>query len=202
VTSSFIEFVAEANAAPPIDGEPLDYALAHPDLQREGLWLECGVYRGNSLRKIAAARRPPGSGDYYDGPLPRAVGFDSFLGLPQAWRDGHPAGEFSTNGETPNIEGADIVIGLFDESLPPFLARTAGPVTLLHVDCDLYKSTRVVLQHVIPRLARGAFVVFDEALDYPGFERHEILALFEAHRRGFVFEWVARNGEKVALRAV
>jgi hypothetical protein len=191
VTTSFVEFVAEANAAPPICGEPLDHVLALPDLSREGLWLEFGVYRGDTLRRIAAARGAA-----------RVVGFDSFLGLPHAWREGHPAGEFSTDGHSPNIDGADIVIGLFDESLPPFLARTPGQVTLLHVDCDLYESTRTVLRYVIPRLARGAFLVFDELLEYPGFENHEILALYEAHRRGFVFEWVCRHGEKAALRVV
>lgn len=186
---AFADFIVEANAVPAIGSEPLDYVLRLPDLARSGLWLEFGVSGGATLRRIAAARGQA-----------RVVGFDSFDGLPEAWRPGYPAGSFKTNGP-PKIDGVEVVAGLFQDTLPKFVANwLSSSITFLHIDCDLYSSADTVLRHVAPWLTTGAFVVFDELLYYPGFEQHEIKALYEARQRGLAFEWVGRWGEKAAIR--
>ena len=66
---------------------------------------------------------------------------------PQAW-SGFGAGHFDLKGQLPPVpSNARLVKGLFNESLPPFLAELDASgrdkpaifrnVTFLHVDCDL-----------------------------------------------------------------
>lgn len=53
---------------------------------------------------------------------------------------------------------------------------------LLHVDCDLYSSTRTVFDHFKANIRPGTVIVFDELLNFDGFEKHEMRALYELVR--------------------
>jgi hypothetical protein len=183
----------------------LGYALEHA--APRGLWLEFGVAAGMSLQRIAHAAKFPHA-------RPEVVGFDSFKGLPEAWVWNHSqhlaAGTFAQD-KIPVVPGAEIVVGLFQDTLPTWLelqrqgadVKEWRPVTLVHVDCDLYSSARFVLAELAPALANGAIVVFDELVGYHGFDAHEWRALFEttAVEDRFAFEWLARNarGQQVAI---
>ena len=127
----------------------------------DGLLLEFGVATGATLR-IVREELP-------DRP---AYGFDVFTGLPEDWRTGFPAGAFSQE-ELPDVAGAELVVGLFEETLPGFMAEHPGPVAFLHLDADLYSSAVTVLEHVGPRLVEGSVVVFDEYFNYPGWQAGE-----------------------------
>lgn len=155
-----------------------------------GMALEFGVYTGTTLKIIAASR---------DGAV---YGFDSFDGLPEDWRTGFASGTFGVDAP-PEVPGADLVVGLFDESLPGFLAAHPGPVDLLHVDADLYSSAVTVLEQVGPRLRPGSVVVFDEFFNYPGWEAHEARAWAEyvaAHDVAFRYEAYTLDNEQVVVR--
>jgi len=156
-----------------------------------GMALEFGVYTGSTLEVIAHARDK------------KAVyGFDSFEGLPEAWRPGFPAGYFTLD-NLPEVPGAELVVGTFADTLPGFVAEHRDPVDFLHVDCDLYSSTATVLEHVGPLLHPGSIVVFDEYFNYPGWPEHEHRAWEEyVARRGLRFEYVAYtiNDEQVAVK--
>jgi len=102
----------------------------------------------------------------------KVVGFDVFTGLPETWRTGFPAGAFAQK-LLPDVPGADLVVGLFDQSLPGFLAEHDEPVAFLHLDADLHSSTRTVLDLVGPRLVAGSVVLFDEYFNYPGWQAGE-----------------------------
>jgi hypothetical protein len=129
-----------------------------------GLALEFGVYRGETLRLLARALGP-GRG---------VAGFDSFEGLPEDWGDLLPQGHFRTAIPTfasePNVR---LVVGRIEDTLPRFLERETAPFALVHVDCDLYATTRFVLERVLPRMSRGGLVVFDEYYGYPSWADHE-----------------------------
>ncbi|GAA5114826.1 class I SAM-dependent methyltransferase [Haloechinothrix salitolerans] len=156
-----------------------------------GMALEFGVYSGETLQTIARYRN--GTGVY---------GFDSFKGLPEDWRSGFPAGTFGRDG-LPEVEGAELVVGWFDETLSGFLAEHPGEVDFLHLDADLYSSTRTVLDLVGPRLRIGSIVVFDEYFNYPGWRGHEHRAWREyVERTGttFSYEGYTRNSEQVIVR--
>lgn len=152
------------NLGPRLGDEPTSVLLHCLDLvDRTGLALEFGVAGGASLRLIA--ERMP------------VVGFDSFAGLPEAWRPAFPAGTFAC--EPPDTAGATLVVGLFEDTLPGWVAANPDArVTLVHIDCDLYSSTRTVLTHL--PLAPGTVVVLDEHHGYPGWEQHEARAWIEA----------------------
>jgi hypothetical protein len=93
--------------------------------------------------------------------------------------------------------------GWFEDTLPAFAARRSGPIALLHVDCDLYSSTKCVLDHLGASLVPGSVIVFDEYFNYPGWERHEFRAFSEfAAERRLSYEYLAYNRlhEQVAVR--
>ncbi|MGH3629381.1 MAG: class I SAM-dependent methyltransferase [Sciscionella sp.] len=167
----------------------LEYGLS---LTRSGgMALEFGVFSGTTLRLIAAARDDE-----------HVYGFDSFKGLPEDWRAGFPAGKFGT-GQLPEVTGAELVVGYFDDELPGFLAEHTGPVDFLHIDCDLYSSTCTVLDLVGPRLRSGSIVVFDEYFNFPGWQDHEYRAWQEyAERTGteFHYEAYTHDNEQVVMR--
>lgn len=139
--------------------DTLRHALSCVDA--DGTALEFGVATGTTLGIIAAHHRR--------GPV---FGFDSFQGLPERWRLGFDAGEFGDL-PVPEVDGAELVVGWFDDTLPGFLSEHPGPVAFLHCDADLYSSTRTVLEQVGPRLVPGSVVVFDEYFNYAGWQDHE-----------------------------
>jgi hypothetical protein len=156
----------------------------------DGMALEFGVYEGRTLGVIAASRRNQ-----------EVFGFDSFQGLPEDWRSGLPAGTFATD-NLPDIPGAELVVGMFADTLPDFLADHPGPVSFLHMDADLYSSAVTIFKHVGPRLRPGSVIVFDEYFNYPGWQRHEHRAWQEFVAAGALeFEYVAYTGnnEQVAV---
>ncbi|WP_369226889.1 class I SAM-dependent methyltransferase [Streptomyces sp. R39] len=108
-------------------------------------------------------------------------GFDSFRGLPEDWTHDSPSGTYSTAGKVPAHlpPNAKLHVGLFEDTLPKYLAGTDDPVALVHIDSDLYSSARTVLFGLAPRLRPGSVIVFDEFLNYPGWRRHEYRAFTE-----------------------
>lgn len=157
-----------------------------------GMALEFGVYTGGTLRGISECRA--------DG---RVYGFDSFAGLPELWRSGFGPGAFDDVTNLPEVPGAELVVGLFDDTLPGFLDTHPGPVDFLHVDSDLYSSARTVLDAVGPRLRAGSIVLFDEFMNFPDWEQHEARAWWEyADKHDVRFRYVCYtlNNEQVAVR--
>lgn len=109
--------------------------------------------------------------------LPRIYGFDSFKGLPREWR-GHKQGTFgSQHGQLlPAVrDNVHLVIGWFNETVKPFLqgvtagARAAGArvptISLVHLDADLYESTRLVMELLLPFLTEGSVLIMDDLLN-------------------------------------
>ncbi|MCZ2859584.1 class I SAM-dependent methyltransferase [Blastococcus sp. VKM Ac-2987] len=156
-----------------------------------GLALEFGVFEGRSLEVIAERRARQ-----------RVYGFDSFVGLPEDYRPHVRTGAFAV-GALPDVLGAELVVGWFEDTLPGFLAAHPGPVDFVHVDGDLYSSAVTVLDLVGPRLAAGSVLVFDEFFNFPGWEEHEFRAWQEwLDRTGARAEYVAytSNNEQVVVR--
>ncbi|MEO9222627.1 MAG: class I SAM-dependent methyltransferase [Mycobacteriaceae bacterium] len=143
-----------------------------------GSVLEFGVASGHTLNLLAAAL--PGR---------TVAGFDVFTGLPEDWRSGFPAGTFGQE-TIPEVPGAEVVVGLFADTLPEYLARNLEPIALLHVDADLYSSARTVLELVGPRLVVGSVVLFDEYFNYSGWQHGEYLAWQQyVERTGTTFRY-------------
>ncbi|MEM1369153.1 MAG: class I SAM-dependent methyltransferase [Cyanobacteria bacterium P01_H01_bin.15] len=150
----------------------------------DGLWLEFGTGSATTTRMLCEARK---AGSVFT--------FDSFEGLPEDWNAFHKKGAFKYDRPTDLPDNAKIVEGYFAEVLPSFLIEIQGKVDLLHIDCDIYSSTRTVLDALSDRIVPGSVVVFDELFYYPGRENHEAKALHEwAIATGAKFEWIGIHG--------
>jgi hypothetical protein len=182
---------AEFGLAQPFPDKQDTLRAALDRAPREGLFLEFGVASGSTLKTIVE-KAPEGV----------VHGFDSFEGLPEDWRPGFAVGAFATE-KLPDVPGANLVVGWFDDTLPGFLEQHPGPVAFLHLDADLYSSTRTVLTALASRLREGTVILFDEYFNFPGWEEHEHRAWTEfVAERGLRFEYLGytADDEQVAVR--
>lgn len=158
----------------------------------EGLVAEFGVYHGLSLIQIAK---------HVLGPV---HGFDSFEGLPEDWKAGEPAGSYSTHGCLPQLPPqVSLHPGWFRDTVPAFVAKQRAKARFIHLDCDLYSSTRTVLEEIYPLLQTGTVLMFDEYLGFPGYEQHEFRAWHEfsqQHRIAYTHIGCTLMAKAMALR--
>jgi hypothetical protein len=170
--------------------ELTQYALNESKV--DGHYLEFGVFTGGTMRFIA--KRIGGR---------KIHGFDSFTGLPEDW-GGFNLGRkaFDTGGRLPRVPAnVELHRGWFDASLPPWVAANPGPVSFIHIDCDLYSSTKTIFQFLGDRFVPGTIILFDEYFNYPNWERHEFKAFKElvAERR-IKYTYLAYARQQVVVR--
>ena len=130
-------------------------------------------------------------------------GFDSFEGLPEAWFGELGRGSLTTNGELPEVrDNVQLHPGWFDVSVPTFAAAHPEPVAFMHVDCDLYSSTRTILDGLQDQIVSGTVIQFDEYFNYPGWREHEFKAFQEfVAARGLRYEYLGYSrGFSVAVQ--
>lgn len=145
----------------------LDFAIGNIIIQN-GLVIEFGVYKGDTLNHIA--KKIPNF---------KIFGFDSFEGLPDHWRNNFNKGMFSVK-KLPKVEkNVTLIKGWFKNTLPPFLKNYNDTISFLHIDCDLYSSTKTVFENLKKNIVKGTVIVFDEYFNYPGWEKGEFKAFQE-----------------------
>ena len=145
----------------------------------KGSIVECGVYSGSSLFSFAHF-----SGIYEPANYHREIiGFDTFQGFP-SWSDkdefepsrGIFKPSIDTFSELTNasvafqknhyLEGEKkikLIQGNALETIPNFLDQNKHFIcSMLYMDFDLYEPTKVALENFLPRMPKGAILVFDE----------------------------------------
>jgi len=152
-------------------------------VEQPGHILEFGVYKGGSMSHISRIF-----------PDRTCWGFDSFEGLPEPWfiNQGdtnrvYPAGKFNMQDQEWPVfrENVALVRGWFADTLPQWLDQNSGPVAFLHIDCDLYSSTKTILDLLNTRIVPGTVIAFDEfypwehSNPYNQWSEHEYRALKE-----------------------
>ncbi len=111
-------------------------------------------------------------------------GFDTFTGLPEAWRH-FPEGAFSADGNPPNIVDSRIewVVGRVEDTCSGDRISASESDAehkiqrVFILDLDLYKPMQYVLSVIFPRLREGDILYFDEAADWD--ERRALLEVME-----------------------
>lgn len=157
-------------------------------------WAEFGVGEGESF-------------DWFVLSKPRTAqlfGFDSFEGLPEAW-SGHGIGHWRSAAYVPNLPDVHIITGAFAESFArPASGAAIGPkIGLVHLDVDLYSSTKAILAFLGGRIGPDTVLIFDEFYAYSGWKDHEAKAWREfVGERGISFEYIARSDGQVAVRVL
>ena len=134
-----------------------------------GLFLEFGVKKGETIHEIAAMTSNV------------VHGFDTFQGLPEDWTGTIlMKGRFNKGGKLPKVpENVRLHPGWFNESLPEFKKQYLDDIAYMHIDCDLYSSTRTIFEQLADRIVPGTVIVFDEYFNYPNWQQHEYKAFQE-----------------------
>ena len=148
--------------------------------------LEFGVFTGLSLALFAH-----GHGFDPKGMTRRFAGFDSFEGLPPSaesharwqpadcavnhgWHPLLPVGARVTPQVTTDLFEAcglqppALHIGPFAETVNRVVPSVYPQIALVHVDCDLYESTRDALALAAPAFQDGVMLMFDDWFHYRG----------------------------------
>ena len=92
-------------------------------------------------------------------------GFDTFEGLPKAWRR-LPKGAITNHGKIPELSGPNITFhkGLIQNTIEEVSFETKSKKCVLF-DFDLYEPTLLTFKHLEKNLMPGDIVYFDEAFD-------------------------------------
>jgi Methyltransferase domain len=136
----------------------------------QGLVAEFGVYSGKTIRHIAKQC-----------PDQHVYGFDGFEGIPEDWKPGSKKGAYSSNKVLPEVpQSVKLVVGWFEDTLPAFIEEHKGEVfRYIHVDCDVYSSTRTIFTLCKHMIVPGTVLQFDEYYNYPHWQQHEFKAFQE-----------------------
>jgi len=145
--------------------------------------IECGVNWGGGLMGFALMsavleptnleRRIVGFDTFSGFPAPSALDSRTALKTPQMKRGGlavdsyqdlqRSIGLFDANRMIGHIRKVLLVKGDARRMIPKFLRQHPHTtVSLLHLDFDLYEPTRAAILQFVPRMPRGAVIVFDE----------------------------------------
>ncbi len=190
------------------------YEIFNKALTVQGDVVQCGVNWGGSLMYfglLSAVLEPVNL-------QRRVIGFDTFEGFPSINKKDQQSAQLKSTEMHPGGFEADSysdlcrAIALFDQNrfishvnkmvlvkgdacqtISAFLTEnTHTIVSLLHLDFDLYEPTKAALKHFLPRMPKGALLVFDELNNrtWPG----ETIAVLETcglknlHIQRFPFE--------------
>ncbi len=159
-----------------------------------GSIVECGVYRGASLLTWAKLLEI-----FYPGNRVRKViGFDNFAGFPGLVPDDGPEEPgrskvqggwnaapyydellehleiFHADSFVPRAKRVELVVGDLEQTAPEYVEKHPGlRISLLHLDCDIYKPTLAGLKAFYPHVVQGGVVILDEygMSEWPGESR-------------------------------
>ena len=136
---------------------------------KDKLFLEFGVFEGWSINFCSSLI-----------PEAKFYGFDSFEGLPETWHAECFKGEFDVKGKLPKVnKNVSLIKGYFNETLPKFLEEHKEKAAFIHIDCDLYSSTKTIFENIYDRIVPNTVIQFDEYYNYPGWRNHEFKAFQE-----------------------
>jgi predicted O-methyltransferase YrrM len=173
----------------------LEYCVSLVDEKlKSGLWLECGTATGTTAEAISGVM--PKDAMLYT--------FDSFEGLSESW-GAHRAGSFAQDPPKLDSDRVEVVVGWFADTLPKFIQEHKEDIAFLHVDCDLYGSTKTVLDVFGDKIVPGTIIAFDEIVGHPLMADHEYRAFMEfVKHSGKNYEYVAHieRGNQAACRII
>ncbi len=176
------------------------HELFKKSMNVKGSIIECGVHYGGGVMawaKMSATLEPVAFNR-------RIFGFDTFEGFPSVHdkdkgdqdypelKEGaftshdnildelnECIAEFDDNRFIQQYDKIQLIKGDATKTIPKFVKDNQQLViSLLYLDFDLYEPTKVALEHLLPRMPKGAILAFDEINNdhWPG----ETMAMLEA----------------------
>jgi hypothetical protein len=173
---------------PAIAASPNRFALMDRSLKAaastKGMYCEFGVAAGESINYIA------------DKIHCTIHGFDSFEGNPEDWLPTDPKGAFAQPCLPKVRSNVKLHKGWFNESLPVWAKNNPGPIAFMHLDADLYSSTKTVFDILGDRIVPGTVIQFDEYFNYPSWQQNEHRAFQEfVQSRQVKFKWLGYSAQ-------
>lgn len=148
----------------------------------EGDIVECGVGNGTTLSFILfnLVRNDMHRDRLY-------FGFDSFEGFPEPDLNDKNSIKISKKGDyghidekfvldnlislgfkKPDFKKIKFIKGFYENSFSQEY-KDITKISILHIDCDLYSSTKISLETWFDKVEKNGLIVFDEYLNSPGF---------------------------------
>lgn len=160
------------------------WAIGSP-LSPTQTWAEFGVGSGASAQGFGRLLSEDG----------QMFLFDSWEGIPDPWKLGdnltEPVGKWKFPKWKTRDERYVFVDGLYEDTLPFVFPEQLG---LVHIDCDVYSSTRTVLRGISDYIGEGTVLIFDELWGYQYYADHEYKALKEWQTENQIqIEWHGRT---------
>jgi len=157
------------------------YEIFKKILNVEGNIIECGVREGSGLMGFAQFSAIFEPANY----TRKIIGFDTFSGFPSlsikdkgstsphvhkggmainSFQDLHECIKlYDSNRFIGQISKIELVKGDATKTIPKYLKQNPHTVvSLLYLDFDIYKPTKIALQNFVPRMPKGSIIVFDE----------------------------------------
>ncbi|WPE17753.1 TylF/MycF/NovP-related O-methyltransferase [Candidatus Thioglobus autotrophicus] len=149
------------------------YELYKKIINIPGDIVECGVYKGGSLIRMATYR------DTLEVNMSRKIiAFDAFGSFPRVESkiDDNFIDQFESEGgegiaiselkeclEYKNIKNIELIKGDINSTLEGYIVKNpALKVALLHIDVDVEKPTKTILKHLYERVVPGGLIVLDD----------------------------------------
>lgn len=149
------------------------YELYKSIVHLPGDVMEFGVFKGASMIRFCTYR------EALENRFSRKIiGFDAFGKFPdqdnkhdkdfiKSWEqragDGISVDDLHKSFKLKGIDNYELVEGDIIETLPAYLEKKPYQrVALLHIDVDVYKPTKVILEQLFERVVKGGLIVFDD----------------------------------------
>jgi len=162
----------------------------------QNLFLEFGVYKGNSINLF---------GKYLQKINAHIYGFDSFTGLKDEWitSEFSPKGTFDVKNKKPKVlSNIRLINGWVENTLEEFLKKNnEKKIAFVHFDMDTYESTAFVLEKIKKRLMPGSIILFDEFYGFPNWEKYEYRALIEKIKTN-EFKYIAFANRQACIQII
>ena len=176
-------FVGNKNKANYLESIRKQLIESTKEISVSGYWCEFGVREGRSLGWLI---------DQYPQQIIHA--FDSWQGLPEDWN--HGTGKVADMScEPPEVpKHIELHKGWFKDTLPNWKQQYKGPIAFLHMDADIYSSTKEVLMTLNDQIVSGTVITFDE---FCNFRLSGKMSKWQEHEFKALVEWLNECKRKV-----
>jgi len=152
----------------------LEYCLSHSLKSDDLLFMELGVFTGNTFNCIRSS-------------LPSSIklyGFDTFTGLPEDWMVNdkdvlYAKGTFALDYIPHNTANTEFIAGNIEDTLEQFLRTNDKKISFVHFDMDLYNPTLFALKQMHNYFVNGTILVFDDFYNLPGWNNYSFKSLLD-----------------------
>jgi O-methyltransferase len=169
--------------------------LAKQSIKVDGAILEVGVWRGGTgcLLAMSAPTKSIYLADTFEGVVKAGKNDTYYMGGEHADTSVQVVSRLLASAGVDNVR---LLKGIFPDETA---AELEGPISLLHVDVDVYQSAKDIVEWALPRLPVGAKIVFD---DYGFYESGGVTRLVNELRGSWdSFEFVYNlNGHAILIR--